>query len=281
MPSPNDETSDDVRDDFNDLRERLRSRDASELRRLLLDLAERNPKACRQLRLRTLSEDEEPEVDLEAFRSRAESIFGLVRGAFGKPDSRGDYAHETDVRSMVDQVRDYVETGYLAVAHDMARILLDVLAENQDMLNPHRGWSRDVKRELREILQTRESSNLEAASTDPDLDALVKHLDLEDFPGQLTVDQLVDVVIERSWEGSYYESFAVNSKNFRRIPDATREWFEIMGRLFRIVVAAAEEDADETSFERFRRVLTFFYDAMSSGDVVFADDLGEWLLPSG
>lgn len=169
MASATDEISEDVRDELSELRDRLRSRKPDELRRLLLEVAERNADARRQLRLRTRSKDEEPEVDFEAFRNRAESIFDLVRGAFGKPESRGDHAHETDIRSMVEEVRDYLDAGYVSVAHEMARILLDVLVENRNMLNPHRGWSRDVKRELREILQTGEPSSVEETSTDSSL----------------------------------------------------------------------------------------------------------------
>jgi|GEM_PF-6559406 len=145
---------------FEEILERLEGRDADELRDLLVWLARRNSDACRQIRLRTLDDADKPDVDLEEFRGRAKSIFETVRGAFGKPSSRGDFAHEQDFRSLVDVVRDYDECGFHSAACDMAEILLNVLDNNQNMLNPHRGWTTDVKRKLREIIQ---QSNQETA----------------------------------------------------------------------------------------------------------------------
>jgi len=73
VTTPHEESSD-GEGELNELREQLRGRDAGALRRLLLEIADRDADARRRIRLGLLGEDGEPEIDLEAFRDRAESI---------------------------------------------------------------------------------------------------------------------------------------------------------------------------------------------------------------
>jgi len=78
--------------------------------------------------------------------------------------------------------------------------------------------------------------------------------------------------------GDYYESFAVNSKNFSEVSGGTRAWIAECGRLFGGCVAATGKgNAEETcgAFELLFALLQHIDNGMD--DVVFfADEGGSW-----
>lgn len=108
---------------------------------------------------------------------------------------------------------------------------------------------------------------------------LQKRLGLADFGDELDLEDVISGLIYRSWDGDWYAPFRVNSRNFRHIPTETTQWFELMGLAFQAVLETAAEDR-RAAFDLLRRLVTFFYDAMASDQVVFAEELGAWMLPS-
>lgn len=135
-------------EDRDELRRRLNERSAEELRGMLLSLSARLPQAYRLVQASTADEENTPHVDAEQIRAELRRAFEPVRGAFGKPASRGDHALEADVTEIARRGRDYEATGHLDSARTIYRVVGEELDANRHMLNPHRAWHHDLREAL-------------------------------------------------------------------------------------------------------------------------------------
>lgn len=82
-----------------------------------------------------------------------------------------------------------------------------------------------------------------------------------------------------SLEGVYYAPFDINSKNFMHVPEETEEWFDRLGDLLKESERLVGQEDHEHAVECFG-ILYRLIGAMESGeDIVFADELGSWLIP--
>ncbi len=84
---------------------------------------------------------------------------------------------------------------------------------------------------------------------------------------------------ERSLSGYYYEPFAINSKNWRHVPEETKEWFEELGDYLK---ASRQLTAQRDHLHAVAcfGILYELIDAMESGkEIVFSDEIGSWMIP--
>ncbi len=79
--------------------------------------------------------------------------------------------------------------------------------------------------------------------------------------------------------GAYYAPFNINSKNFMDIPEETETWFEHLGDFLKDSSRLTAQGEHEPAVSCFQ-ILYQLIDAMESGeDIVFADELGSWMIP--
>jgi hypothetical protein len=101
-------------------------------------------------------------------------------------------------------------------------------------------------------------------------------------PAVLDSNRLLEVVKafqQKSLAGRYYAPFQINSKNFMDIPEETEEWFEHLGDLLENSSKLTEQNEHELAVECFQ-ILNELIDVMESGqEIVFADELGSWMIP--
>lgn len=84
---------------------------------------------------------------------------------------------------------------------------------------------------------------------------------------------------EDSRTGEYYAPFRINSKNFMDIPEETEAWFEQLGDFLQNSSWLSEQGKHEQAIACFE-ILYQLIDAMESGEsIVFADELGGWMIP--
>jgi hypothetical protein len=82
-----------------------------------------------------------------------------------------------------------------------------------------------------------------------------------------------------SLAGLYYAPFDINSKNWRYVPDETREWFERIGDLLK---ASCQLTAQG---DHLHAVICFgtlyeLIEVMERGEeIVFAEEVGSWMIP--
>jgi hypothetical protein len=91
--------------------------------------------------------------------------------------------------------------------------------------------------------------------------------------------QEVGAFQQDSLAGKYYAPFRINSKNFMDIPEETEEWFERLGDLLQGSLHLSEQGEHEWAVACFR-ILYDLIETMESGEeIVFADELGSWMIP--
>lgn len=84
---------------------------------------------------------------------------------------------------------------------------------------------------------------------------------------------------QASRAGEYYAPFNVNSKNFMEIPEETSAWFARLGDLLQDSSRLTAQSDHEQAVACFQ-ILYRLIDVMESGeDIVFADELGSWMIP--
>ena len=84
---------------------------------------------------------------------------------------------------------------------------------------------------------------------------------------------------EDSLARRYYAPFDINSKNFRYIPEKTREWFEVLNDLLLSSTQLSQADDHLTAVESFS-ILYELIQRMEDGDeIIFADEYGSWMIP--
>lgn len=82
-----------------------------------------------------------------------------------------------------------------------------------------------------------------------------------------------------SLKGVYYAPFAINSSNYRHIPEETEEWFERLGDLLDAATRISMK-GEHTAAVKCFRILHELIDKMEDGeDIVFADEYGTWMIP--
>src|SRR6185312_7547307 len=83
-----------------------------------------------------------------------------------------------------------------------------------------------------------------------------------------------------SFSRKYYQSFMINSKNWRHIPERTRDWFRRMGDLLGAASQLSRQRDHAKAVACFERLFALI-ERMESGDdeIVFADELGSWMIP--
>jgi hypothetical protein len=84
---------------------------------------------------------------------------------------------------------------------------------------------------------------------------------------------------DESLAGAYYAPFAINSKNYRHIPDETKVWFRRLGDFLAASCRLTAQGEHQYAASCFR-ILYSLIDAMELGqEIVFADEIGGWMIP--
>ena len=82
-----------------------------------------------------------------------------------------------------------------------------------------------------------------------------------------------------SLAGKFYASFNVNSKNWMHIPKETEAWFDHLGRYLTKSADLTKQGLHQEAVAGFS-LLYELIGAMEAGDeIVFADELGGWMIP--
>lgn len=106
-----------------------------------------------------------------------------------------------------------------------------------------------------------------------------RQLGLDDAEGSLSFATLVDVFVAKSWDGHFYSSFLIDSKNFRHVPAETQNWFDLLALFLDEAVVIAHRRPKE-GLAHLERLLRLYSEGLPSDRVVFADELGEWMIPT-
>ena len=89
----------------------------------------------------------------------------------------------------------------------------------------------------------------------------------------------VEAFQRASLAGRYYAPFAIDSKNFRHIPDETREWFGTLSSLLTASVQLTTRGDHMHAVACFK-ILYQLVGAMEEGqEIVFGDEIGSWMIP--
>ena len=100
-------------------------------------------------------------------------------------------------------------------------------------------------------------------------------------PAPVDVETLLEEVKSfhaNSLAGVYYAPFAVNSRNYRHIPEETKVWFGRLGDLLTASGQLTEQGAHEHAVTCFEMLFELI-DALDQGDeIVFADEIGSWMI---
>ena len=84
---------------------------------------------------------------------------------------------------------------------------------------------------------------------------------------------------KKSLAGVYYAPFNINSQNFMDIPEETDQWFELLGDYLEQSCLLSEQGDHKLAIQCFT-ILYELIDLMEDGDeIVFADELGSWMIP--
>lgn len=145
------------------------------------------------------------------------------------------------------------------------------------------------KTQLFEFLKTHEPSALlsllSAAYDDMNHDqrqAVFGRVAKAQPPAQVDGEVLLDEVEEfrrESMAGVFYAPFAINSKNWTHVPEETEEWFERLGDLLQACAQLTLQGNHLHAVTCFG-ILYELIDAMESGkEIVFADEMGSWMIP--
>ncbi|MCP5097979.1 MAG: hypothetical protein GY943_20720 [Chloroflexi bacterium] len=78
--------------------------------------------------------------------------------------------------------------------------------------------------------------------------------------------------------GHYYESFNIDSKNYMDVPEETEKWFEKIGDYFQDSCQLTAQGDYQNTVSCFG-LLNELVDEMEDGEIVFADELGSWMIP--
>ena len=80
-------------------------------------------------------------------------------------------------------------------------------------------------------------------------------------------------------KGVYYALFRINSKNFSHIPEETNEWFEKLADLLKSSTQLSKQNEHVMAIECFKRLYDLVEHLSTGEEIVFAEEVGMWLLP--
>lgn len=86
----------------------------------------------------------------------------------------------------------------------------------------------------------------------------------------------VKAFYDDSIKGIYYQPFAMDSKNYRDIPEKTKQWFNALGDLLDLTCILAEKGEKEIARSCFEKLFTLI--EKMTDEIVFAHELGDWML---
>lgn len=93
-----------------------------------------------------------------------------------------------------------------------------------------------------------------------------------------TVLKNVKKFFSDSLNGVYYAPFDINSKNFMNVPEETNTWFEKLGDLM-IESSNLSAQGDHVNAAKSFEILFELSTKLGDDEIVFADELGMWMLP--
>lgn len=93
-----------------------------------------------------------------------------------------------------------------------------------------------------------------------------------------TVLKNVKKFFNDSLNGVYYAPFDINSKNFMHVPEETDMWFEKLGD-FMIESSNLSAQGDHINAVKSFGILFDLSTKLGNDEIVFADELGMWMLP--
>lgn len=93
-----------------------------------------------------------------------------------------------------------------------------------------------------------------------------------------TVLKNVENFFKDSLNGVYYAPFDINSKNFMDVPEETDLWFEKLGD-FMIESSNLSAQGDHINAVKSFEILFELSTKLGDDEIVFADELGMWMLP--
>lgn len=82
-----------------------------------------------------------------------------------------------------------------------------------------------------------------------------------------------------SQHGVYFAPFDINSKNYMDVPEETQMWFEKLGDLLTESTLLSQQNHHQHAVRCFRILYRLIEDPLLSEQIVFADELGMWMLP--
>ncbi len=107
---------------------------------------------------------------------------------------------------------------------------------------------------------------------------LVGKLPPEPVDGEALLGE-IQTFARRSYAGRYYAPFNINSKNFSDIPEETEEWFDEIGDLLQSATQLTAQGEHLQATVCFQELYALI-DKMEDGeDIVFAHELGSWMIP--
>jgi len=107
---------------------------------------------------------------------------------------------------------------------------------------------------------------------------LMRKLPQEPVDGEVLLAE-IQKFARRSYAGRYYAPFNINSKNYRDVPEETEAWFDEIGDLLQSAMQVTAQGEHLQAIACFRELYALI-DKMEDGeDIVFADELGSWMIP--
>lgn len=82
-----------------------------------------------------------------------------------------------------------------------------------------------------------------------------------------------------SRQGVYFAPFNINSKNYMDIPEETQIWFEKLGDLLTESTLLSQQNQHQQTVRCFSILYKLIEDPLLSEQIVFADEVGMWMLP--
>lgn len=79
--------------------------------------------------------------------------------------------------------------------------------------------------------------------------------------------------------GKYYAPFEVNSKNYTHVPEKTTQWFDLLNDLLADSTQLSAQGQHAMAAECFGLLYDLIKQIEQGEEIVFADELGMWMLP--
>lgn len=82
-----------------------------------------------------------------------------------------------------------------------------------------------------------------------------------------------------SLAGRYYAPFPMNSKNWRHIPEETKEWTERATQLLEACCQLSAQGAHSEAVTGFERLYELLEAIDRGAEIIFAEEVGSWMIP--